>query len=285
MADKTTAAEQALTADAGTPNIGEQMCSLAVEDNAGSTAPAAETSSAGVATANATAEVKGADSDEVSKTVTQVIEAPSARSGWTAVKDTKHAGRTLIATADLPAGTVVLRNAPLVVAVNDAFCDLHCSFCLQRSTTKCAGCGFASFCAGCAANSEHMQRHEWECGMYKTMIENGWAGGCASVTEQVESRFLRLLLRVLQGQSEKRCVGTTETDTIFVGEGDDGSKVDDITHDSYFDVDNLQSHEEDIDDDLSLLLQNRAHQAEELVPAEAQRSFEYYYTTLCRLYW
>jgi hypothetical protein len=46
----------------------------------------------------------------------------------------------------------------------------------------------------------------------------------------------------------------------------------------------LQSHEEDIDEDLSLLLQTRAHQAKQLVPAASRRSFEYYYLTLCRLY-
>ena len=216
------------------------------------------------------------------------------------VQETPHAGRTLVASEDLAAGTVVLRNAPSAIAVNDAFCDLHCTFCLQRAATRCTGCSLASFCKHCAADAVRQQQHKWECAAYADMVQKGWAGAAPAGAEQPESRFVRLLLRVLQAQSEERdtAVGrvgkpkdrsppkeapSSEAGSILrasMKESDDES----ILVDSPFDVDSLCAHAEDMDAELSMLLQVRAQQAKQLVPAASRRSFDYYYHTLCRLY-
>ena len=126
------------------------------------------------------------------------------------------------------------------------------------------------------------QQHKWECAAYADMVQKGWAGAAPAGAEQPESRFLRLLLRVLQAQQdqseESDSTSAAESGNIFV---DDDETV---IVDGPFDVDGLCGHADDMDAELSLLLQVRAQQAKQLVPAASRRSFDYYYHTLCRLY-
>ena len=71
------------------------------------------------------------------------------------VVKTKDLGRSLIATEDILAGTVILTNTPCCTVLYDSFENDYCNFCLARFQKKsnfhCDSCS-VNICSTCKLN-------------------------------------------------------------------------------------------------------------------------------------
>ena len=195
--------------------------------------------------------------------------------------DTGFAGVCAVSSRDLQVGELVLRCAPVAVALNDGEMGGRCSFCfcaVGPSAWSCAACGRCRLCSVCAGRASSVAAHEAECGSYQALGREGAWG---------DTRFLRVLLRVLHLQRQEAEGGGALPDAPVGGPAllDLASQLDALV--GHFDIDDEHVEEGQIllplDDRVSDDLFRAAQLCKLVVAPQLRRSTVYYYQSLCRI--
>ena len=101
------------------------------------------------------------------------------------IANTKHMGRSLVATCDISAGDVVLRAVPAAAVLLDTFISsgTHCGLCLADTfeghvggtdhgidLIKCAKCNAIFVCKACRAKEQTLSLHDLECNAHALLL-------------------------------------------------------------------------------------------------------------------
>ena len=150
-------------------------------------------------------------------------------------------GRELLASEDILAGAVVVRNLPLALAPADSQLSSSCAACLSSvgsaTAVPCSGrCGYV-LCASCAADGCWMATHKLgECLSLRQLWTMLGRDGPSPQTVDGDSAALRVLLRLAYTRVAERRLSSDQTATECPhGEalGDDSGAADELV--SHFD--------------------------------------------------
>ncbi|GAM21750.1 hypothetical protein SAMD00019534_049250 [Acytostelium subglobosum LB1] len=124
---------------------------------------------------------------------------------WTGVG--RHGGRKMVASKDIPKGTVILRVAPFASSLYDTMADSYCSACFQnitaaRKTHVCTKCK-NKICEMCQNDSITMEEHEVACKLLSVFPARE---GDDILNSHVRITFLSVLRAVqnLEGKAHKQ---------------------------------------------------------------------------------
>eukprot|EP00928_Gymnodinium_smaydae_P089113 TRINITY_DN73115_c0_g1_i1.p1 TRINITY_DN73115_c0_g1~~TRINITY_DN73115_c0_g1_i1.p1 ORF type:complete len:416 (+),score=53.99 TRINITY_DN73115_c0_g1_i1:54-1301(+) len=182
------------------------------------------------------------------------------------------AGRGYRATRNLPAGGIILRCAPIAATLHDKDVDSRCSRCLTSAALgdACQHCGVARFCSACVENGCALKEHRAECRSLSRLWHDASLRKRLGLTTRrgraprgeggTATTMLRLAVKLLA--SRARCK-RGEDPLLLLGDEDGGGGTwipeahENVVHDSWDDVEQLEPRD---DDALDALLESLPHE-------------------------
>ena len=132
------------------------------------------------------------------------------------IANTKHMGRSLVATCDIAAGNVVLRAVPAAAVLLDTFISggTHCGMCLADAfegqvagtnhgadLIKCADCNVIFICKACRSKAQTVAQHGLECNAHASLLGSKQRGLAYPLKE---TSTVRCLIRLMISGSKSR---------------------------------------------------------------------------------